>query len=59
MVLCWLLSSVFRNARSVSRPRVVPESIAARVAAATPPELERWGDRVLDAVSLDDVFAGE
>jgi hypothetical protein len=38
---------------------VVPEPIAARVAAATPPELERWSDRVLDAASLDDVFAGE
>jgi hypothetical protein len=37
----------------------VPEPIAARVAAATPPELERWSDRVLDATSLDDVFAGE
>jgi hypothetical protein len=37
----------------------VPEPIAARVAAATPVELERWGDRVLDAASLDDVFASE
>jgi len=37
----------------------VPEPMAARVAAATPPELERWLDRVLDAASLDDVFAGE
>jgi hypothetical protein len=37
----------------------VPEPIAARVAAATPPEVERWGDRVLDAASLDDVFASE
>jgi Putative transposase, YhgA-like/Domain of unknown function (DUF4351) len=37
----------------------LPELIATRVAAATPPELERWSDRVLDAASLDDVFAGE
>jgi hypothetical protein len=37
----------------------VPEPIAARVAAATSPELERWFDRVLDAASLDDVFASE
>jgi hypothetical protein len=36
----------------------VPEPIAARVAVATPPELERWSDRVLDAASLDEVFAG-
>jgi hypothetical protein len=37
----------------------VPEPIAARVAAATLPELERWFDRVLDAASLDEVFASE
>jgi Domain of unknown function (DUF4351) len=37
----------------------VPEQITARVAAATQPELERWSDRLLDAASLDDVFAGE
>ena len=37
----------------------VPEQIAARVAAATQQELERWCDRVLDAASLDDVFASE
>jgi hypothetical protein len=37
----------------------VPEPIAARVSAATPAELERWSDRVLDAASLDDVFASE
>jgi hypothetical protein len=37
----------------------VPEPIAARVATATPPELERWFDRVLDAASIDDVFASE
>jgi hypothetical protein len=37
----------------------VPEPIAARVSAATPAELERWSDRVLDAASLDDVFVSE
>jgi hypothetical protein len=37
----------------------VPESIAARVTAAAPSELERWSDRLLDAASLDDVFRGE
>jgi hypothetical protein len=37
----------------------VPEPFAARVAAATSPELERWSDRILDAASLDDVFASE
>jgi hypothetical protein len=37
----------------------VPEPIAARVAAATPPELERWFDRALEATSLDDVFRSQ
>jgi predicted transposase YdaD len=37
----------------------VPEPIAARVDAATLPELERWSDRVLDAASLDDIFGSE
>jgi predicted transposase YdaD len=37
----------------------LPEPILTRVAAATQPEVERWGDRVLDAASLDDVFASE
>jgi hypothetical protein len=37
----------------------VPEPIAARVSAATPPELERWFDRALEASSLDDVFRSE
>jgi hypothetical protein len=37
----------------------VPEPIAARVAAARSPELERWFNRVLDAASLDDMFTGE
>lgn len=37
----------------------VPEPIAARVAEAAPPELERWFDRALEATSLDDVFASE
>jgi hypothetical protein len=37
----------------------VPEQITARVAAATPSELERWSDRLLEAASLDDVFTSE
>lgn len=36
----------------------VPARIAARVAAARRPELERWFDRALDAESFDDVFGG-
>jgi hypothetical protein len=35
----------------------VPESVAARLAAASGPELDRWTDRVLDAATLDDLFA--
>jgi hypothetical protein len=35
----------------------LPEAITARVMGAGREELERWGDRVLDAASLDDVFA--
>jgi hypothetical protein len=37
----------------------VPEPIAARLAAATSPEVQRWFDRALDAASLDEVFASE
>jgi predicted transposase YdaD len=37
----------------------LPEPIAARVAAASVADLERWLDRVIDAASLDDVFASE
>jgi hypothetical protein len=35
----------------------LPAAIASRVARASRAELERWGDRILDAASLDDVFA--
>jgi predicted transposase YdaD len=35
----------------------LPEAVTARVMNAGSEELERWGDRVLDAASLDDVFA--
>jgi hypothetical protein len=34
----------------------LPAAIAGRVAQAGVAELERWGDRILDAASLDDVF---
>lgn len=34
----------------------LPGEIVARIAAASSPELERWGDRVLDAPSLEEVF---
>ena len=37
----------------------LPEQITARVAAAAPPDVERWFDRALDAASLDDVFGNE
>ena len=34
----------------------LPGELAARISSATTEQLERWGDRVLDAASLDDVF---
>lgn len=34
----------------------LPNNIVGQIAAATSPELELWGDRVLDAVSLEEVF---
>jgi flagellar biosynthesis/type III secretory pathway protein FliH len=37
---------------------VLPESVTARVAQSSTRDIERWLDRVLDAASLDDVFAG-
>jgi hypothetical protein len=36
----------------------LPEAVTTRVAAAGTEDLERWSDRLLDAASLDDVFAG-
>jgi Domain of unknown function (DUF4351) len=36
----------------------LPESIKARVDSAGTDALERWCDRLLDAASLDDLFAG-
>jgi predicted transposase YdaD len=35
----------------------LPEAVTARVMRASGEELERWSDRILDAASLDDVFA--
>ena len=35
----------------------LPESVTARVTDAGREDLERWSDRILDAASLDDVFA--
>jgi flagellar biosynthesis/type III secretory pathway protein FliH len=34
----------------------LPSSVVARIAKAPVPEIETWGDRVLDATSLDEVF---
>ena len=34
----------------------LPDAVLQRIAAASITELELWGDRVLDAASLDDVF---
>jgi hypothetical protein len=34
----------------------LPTAVIARIAAATVEEIETWGDRVLDANSLDEVF---
>jgi predicted transposase YdaD len=39
------------------RFRTVPDGVAARVRSASEAELERWGERVLTAASLDEVFA--
>jgi hypothetical protein len=36
----------------------LPESVKARVDGADSEDLERWVERILDAASLDDVFAG-
>ena len=41
----------------VHRLGPLPESVTRRVVDASPDELKRWGERVLDAGSLDDVFA--
>jgi uncharacterized FlgJ-related protein len=41
----------------VHRFGTLPESVTRRVAAASTAELELWGKRILDAASLDDVFA--
>jgi flagellar biosynthesis/type III secretory pathway protein FliH len=35
----------------------LPEAVTARVMDAGLEELERWSDRILDAASLDEVFA--
>jgi hypothetical protein len=35
----------------------LPQSVEARVAGAGAEDLERWLDRILDAASLDEVFA--
>jgi hypothetical protein len=36
----------------------LPAAIVERIATASPADLERWGDRVLDAPSLHAIFAG-
>jgi hypothetical protein len=36
---------------------VLPADVAARVRQAGTPELEDWADRILDATSLDELFA--
>ncbi|WP_428264661.1 DUF4351 domain-containing protein [Haliangium sp.] len=36
----------------------VPAKFETRVLRATHDELERWSDRILDATTLDEVFAG-
>ncbi len=35
----------------------VPEAIARRIEAGALEDLDRWTDRILDAASIDDVFA--
>ena len=39
------------------RFRDVPREAAARIEAATKPDLERWLERILTAETLDDLFA--
>jgi hypothetical protein len=34
----------------------LPSAVTARLGAASQEQLERWGDRVLDAARLDEVF---
>jgi hypothetical protein len=34
----------------------LPTAVIARIAAASVEEIETWGDRILDATSLDEVF---
>jgi hypothetical protein len=34
----------------------LPSDIVGRIAGATAVQLEQWGDRVLDAASLEEVF---
>jgi hypothetical protein len=41
----------------VHRFGTLPKSVTRRVAAASTAELELWGKRILDAASIDDVFA--
>ena len=36
----------------------LPDSVWERVGGAGSEDLERWAERILDATSLDDVFAG-
>ena len=36
----------------------LPAGIVERIASASCADLERWGERVLDAASLDEVFEG-
>ena len=36
----------------------LPAAVTARVNAAGPAELVRWAERILDATTLDEVFAG-
>ena len=37
----------------------LPESVRTRVSEARPDELEHWGERLMDASSLEDVFVEE
>jgi hypothetical protein len=41
----------------VRRFGALPESVTQRIAGASTDDLARWGERILDAASLDDVFA--
>lgn len=57
-----LVASLFRleQCRDVGRVELLlPQSVCARVSAARPDELERWGERLFEVSCLSELFAEE